>query len=1131
MPQEQEICCFWGGGALNYIEVLSLKSYVVAGHPVSLYTYDPPSNAPDGVSVCDAADILAADAAPAGLIADLFRYHCIAKRPGVIWAAPDFVLLAPLRPENGRLLAEQGGGYLSPDILALPPDSKTLTGILNFTAEAQPIPPWATPDEKVALAALESPPTAEDLGWGVWGARAVTYFAGQSGEAEDALPKTAFYPFDYAKRSILLTRKENVENHTGATTAAIPLYAREIARQVHEAEAGLPRYWCPLGTLLRQFGVSPRSAPIYGIDPKADNRWADEPQETSAVKVPVAEASAVPTPAAIQAPVQDDQKVLIVTTMKNEGPFILEWIAYHRSIGVTDFIVYTNDCDDGTDELLDLLVREGVVNIRIDNPFKAEKGPGPQWAAYQDARNQPGFADADWVIPMDCDEFINIHVGDGRLTDLFAAYPEANLFSMVWRLFGNDDIAVFDDRFITEQLTAAARLDAEKPFQARGFKTMFRNNGVFEELGVHRPKVFDPARVDEINWVASSGGRMPDSYHERGWRVPRNLAGYQVVTLNHYAVRSAESYLVKRQRGRVNHVDHDQGLSYWFRMNHNSTRDETILHKLPRAKIERDRLMANADIAEQHKKSVAHHRGRIGELKEKADYAALYDEITSSRLKNLSRLSRYFGNQIYNIGPQALPDDFVAWVDQFDDRGRGPADIGPPPVKENDTLAPSPKYAAEIAERMAEKEARRQRDATAIVGAENVTPAMVMGVEQPKAQRPSNDHPPTVERTATAPSGDPIYLGEADKKAFASLLGRTQPRYPHLTPISPARSHDRITAITSMKNEGPFILEWIAYHRAIGVTHFLVYTNDCDDPTNDILDHLAGKGWLTRLENPFNRAAGQKPQRGALNHAIKQDVVQSADWYLVIDVDEFVNVHVGDGTLKALAEAANDPSVISMSWRFFGNKNVEAYEDLWVTEQFFHCAPQYLPRPRLGWGFKSMIRTDAPVGKIGVHRPLDINWKQEDNLRWVNGSGREMPRKTMKGSAWFSRKASIGYDMVTLNHYILRSAESFLVKRERGRINHVDQDQGLEYWATRNYATERDESILSRLGPAKAVLDDLLGDPELAALHDAAVTWHQDRIAKLKADPEYLKLYEMIIDLTQKDAIYVAAAEPEDVSD
>ena len=33
--------------------------------------------------------------------------------------------------------------------------------------------------------------------------------------------------------------------------------------------------------------------------------------------------------------------------MRNEAPFILEWIAYHRAIGFDDFLIYSNDCSDG----------------------------------------------------------------------------------------------------------------------------------------------------------------------------------------------------------------------------------------------------------------------------------------------------------------------------------------------------------------------------------------------------------------------------------------------------------------------------------------------------------------------------------------------------------------------------------------------------------------------------------------------------------------------------------------------------------------------------------------------------------------------------------------------------------------
>ena len=54
-------------------------------------------------------------------------------------------------------------------------------------------------------------------------------------------------------------------------------------------------------------------------------------------------------------------KITLVTTMRNEGPHLLEWIAHHQAIGVTDFVIYTNECEDGTDTLLDLI---DVVHIR-----------------------------------------------------------------------------------------------------------------------------------------------------------------------------------------------------------------------------------------------------------------------------------------------------------------------------------------------------------------------------------------------------------------------------------------------------------------------------------------------------------------------------------------------------------------------------------------------------------------------------------------------------------------------------------------------------------------------------------------------------------------------------------------------
>jgi hypothetical protein len=367
------------------------------------------------------------------------------------------------------------------------------------------------------------------------------------------------------------------------------------------------------------------------------------------VRPPVSRPRAAPAPAAAAG------RTAIVTTMKNEGPFILEWLAWHRAIGVDDFLIYSNDCTDGTDALLDLLQRKGLVQHR-DNPFR-QTGLPPQHAALQAAESEPLIANAGWIICMDVDEFINIHIGDGTLPALYKAVGEANMISLTWRLFGNADVAEYEDRFITEQFTLAAEEICRKPHQAWGFKTLFRNIGIYKKLGVHRPKGLKPDLWDQIHWLNGSGRRMPKGMLRNGWRSTLTTYGYDWVSLNHYALRSAESFLVKRDRGRVNHVDRDQGLNYWFRMNHNAVEDSSLQARLPTLRAEWDRLMADPEIAAAHAACVTAHRARISELRATPEYAAFYAELTGQRLRRMSRMLRHFGSAVFMAGPDAVPPE------------------------------------------------------------------------------------------------------------------------------------------------------------------------------------------------------------------------------------------------------------------------------------------------------------------------------------------------------------------------------------------------------------------------------------------------------------------------------------------
>ena len=58
-------------------------------------------------------------------------------------------------------------------------------------------------------------------------------------------------------------------------------------------------------------------------------------------------------------------RALAILCVKNEGAFLLEWLAHHRASGFTDVLVFSNDCSDGTDLMLDRLDLE-VLRVLVD---------------------------------------------------------------------------------------------------------------------------------------------------------------------------------------------------------------------------------------------------------------------------------------------------------------------------------------------------------------------------------------------------------------------------------------------------------------------------------------------------------------------------------------------------------------------------------------------------------------------------------------------------------------------------------------------------------------------------------------------------------------------------------------------
>lgn len=335
----------------------------------------------------------------------------------------------------------------------------------------------------------------------------------------------------------------------------------------------------------------------------------------------------------------------------------------------------------------------------------------------------------------------------------------------------------------------------------------------------------------------------------------------------------------------------------------------------------------------------------------------------------------------------------------------------------------------------------------------------------------------------------------------------------------------RFLAVLTVRNEAAFLLEWLAHHRAVGFTDFLVFSNDCQDGTDLMLDHLAQAGDLTHIRND-----GPYDERGiqftALKQAEKLATVQNADWIMTLDIDEFVNIHTGDGTLTALLNALPEASAIALTWRLFGNAGAKEYTDTPITRQFTRCAPVVMNWPWRAAMFKTFYRNDGTYRKLGVHRPRSPDETRLDKARWYDGEGRELGAAFRRNRV-FSDYGKSNYALVQLNHYPLGAVQSYVLKSDRGRVNRSEQIQGLDYWTERNFNTDNDTTI-SRMAPASArVLSTLKSDPVLADLHEKAVHWRHARFGILMAKEPVRALYGRLLMsqpsllLSESDANYI----------
>ncbi len=302
---------------------------------------------------------------------------------------------------------------------------------------------------------------------------------------------------------------------------------------------------------------------------------------------------------------------VLFSAQRNEGPFLLEWLIYHLCIGFDRAVIYSNDCTDGSDELLDVLARHLPLDHRTHEVTEAST---PFQSAQSAVRACGLLLPGDWVAWLDADEFLNIHAGARRLDDLISAIGGADAVCLNWRIFGSAGVSHWPGRQLDPVFV---RCGGRLSKSARYGKTLFRFGPAIRSLSQHRPVLALDAPPQR--WVNAAGRPLPQAYVTRPAARTGNLNAipgwprYRLAQINHYAVRTPDMFALRQARGRGSGRKSGDGPGqstrytdrHYRRYDRNAFVDRSILPAAAAAAAEVDRLLRIPEIADAQARCLA----------------------------------------------------------------------------------------------------------------------------------------------------------------------------------------------------------------------------------------------------------------------------------------------------------------------------------------------------------------------------------------------------------------------------------------------------------------------------------------------------------------------------------------------
>lgn len=227
------VASLWIGEKLQYLNQLCLKSHLRHGHPTTLYCTDTVTNAPEGVELRPASEIMDIDMkvvekTSASFLSNVFRYKMIQKT-GAIWIDCDAFCHKPFPDEWEHIYAGHGlRGALNCGVVGIPQKGELMDQLLDYYDNLPDYPAWWNKHQRKKMDKLDSsiplPVRIYKTERTAFGPQAFTYFAQQTGDISKAMTSDVLYPVPFQLNDVFYDPYGRVEGWFTDNTVSVHLY-------------------------------------------------------------------------------------------------------------------------------------------------------------------------------------------------------------------------------------------------------------------------------------------------------------------------------------------------------------------------------------------------------------------------------------------------------------------------------------------------------------------------------------------------------------------------------------------------------------------------------------------------------------------------------------------------------------------------------------------------------------------------------------------------------------------------------------------------------------------------------------------------------------------------------------------